>query len=723
VRALTLNFQNGDLQIVDLPTPRVSRRSILVANHHSLISSGTEGYVIGMARKGPIGKAQDRPDLAMQVINKALTEGIWQTAQIVRNLVSAPLPLGYSSSGVVLERGADADLFQPGDRVACAGLGQANHAEHIVVPMTMASKLPAEVSTAEGAFGTLGAIALHAVRLAEPRIGETVAVIGLGLLGQLAVQILNANGCRTVGFDIDESKVRMALAHGLDAGGVVGRDDPKELVLSRSGGFGADAVLIAAHGKSNDPLLLAADLARERGRVIALGLVNLDVPRRTFFEKEIRLEVSRAYGAGAYDSDYERKGVDYPYGYVRWTQGRNLGAFIDLVARRKVDVLPLVTHRFPLDRAADAYAIALGDRKEPHVAVLFEYGAAATQPTRTVPMAARAAAADRPDPLRFGVIGAGRFAQAILLPALAAQAGVRIAAIATAQGLTARHVANKYASAVCTSDYRDVLARPDVGSVLVATRHASHAEIVCAAMAAGKHVFVEKPLAITDAQLDEVVGAHRGYAGTLTVGFNRRYSPLCRQVAARLQGRRQPLALTFRFITPRIGKGHESEWVHDLDSGGGRIVGEMCHMVDTCAFLVGSRVATVYARSIGGDAPATRNYDTLFATLAYDDGSIATLAYLANGDASVPQERVELHWEGAYALIDNFKTGFFSRKGKRTRSFGLSQQKGWKEEIVAFVDSLRRGAAAPIPFESLVETTRVTFAIERSLETGEVVRL
>jgi polar amino acid transport system substrate-binding protein len=686
-----------------------------------LISSGTEGHIISMARKGPIGKAMDRPDLAMQVVTRAMNEGLWSTARVVRNLIEAPLPLGYSSAGVVLETGPMADPFRPGDRVACAGLGQANHAEHVVVPVTLACKLPANVSTEEGSFGTLGAIGLHGVRLAQPELGETFAVIGLGLLGQLCVQILKANGCKVAGFDVDAAKVQHALSHGLDVGGVVGRDDMKELVLGINGGHGADGVIVAAHSSSNDPIVLAADLSRERGRVVALGLVDLDIPRRAFFEKEIRLEVSRAYGAGAYDAEYERKGIDYPFGYVRWTEGRNLAAFIDLIAQGKVDVRPLISHRFTLDEASDAYAVALGERHEPHVGIVFRYSttaerAAALQIRSTVPASGASA-------LNVGVIGTGRFAQGILLPQLASHRGVRIAAVSSAQGMTARHVADKYKSDVCTSDYRDVLAQAEVGSVVIATRHSSHAEIVCAAMEANKNVFVEKPLAINEQQLNDVIAAQETFTGRLMVGFNRRFAPLCREVFERLRGRRQPLALTFRFITPRILKGHESEWVHDPESGGGRIIGEVCHMVDTCAFLIGSRVETVYARSIGGNTPAIRNYDTLHATLSYEDGSVATLIYLANSDSSVPQERIEVHWEGSYGMIDNFKRGTFSRRGKRSRRLSVSQQKGWKEEIAAFVGCVRDGHADPITFTSLVETTRVTFAIHRSLETGEVVRM
>lgn len=723
MRSIALNFRSGAIAVLDVPTPAVRPRSILVANQHSLVSGGTEGYVIAMARKGFLGKALDRPDLAVQVINKAFTEGFWSTAQVVRNLIAAPLPLGYSSAGTVIETGPEADLFRPGDRVACAGLGQANHAEHVVVPVTMACRLPDSVSTEEGCFGTLGAIALHGVRLGQPQLDETFVVIGLGLLGQLCVQILKAHGCRAIGFDIDASKVQLALENGMDAGGVLGRDDPRERTLAHSGGYGADGVLIAAHTKSRDPIVLAADLCRERGRVVAVGLVNLNIPRRKFFEKELQLHISRAYGAGAYDSEYERKGRDYPLGYVRWTEGRNLAAFINLLARGAVNVRPLISHRFPLEQASDAYAIALGERQERPVAMLFTYGGGNMEPAATLRLQSAPSTLSRADPLSVGVIGAGKFAQGILLPALTRHSGVRILAVATAQGMTARHVAEKYGSRVCTTDYREVLDNPEIGTVLIATRHDTHAQITCDAIRAGKNIFLEKPLAISDGELDEIVAAHAEYGGTFMVGFNRRFSPLARRFAHLLAGRRQPLSMSFRFITPRILKGHESEWVHDPESGGQRIVGEMCHMVDTCSYFVGSPVRSVYARSIAGDAPAIPNYDTLHVTLTYRDGSIAVLMYVANSDATVPQERIELHYEGAYGLIDNFTRGSFSRAGRRTRVFGINQHKGWKEEVDEFVDHVIRKQPGPIPFESLVETTKVTFAIETSLRTGNVVTL
>jgi predicted dehydrogenase/threonine dehydrogenase-like Zn-dependent dehydrogenase len=720
MKTVALRFNDGAIEVVDIPTPVVGDNAILVANTRSLLSAGTEGAVIAMARKGPLGKALERPDLFKQVLTKARLEGLLSTAKVVRNLITAPMPLGYSCAGTVLRAGRLADRFRPGDRVACAGLGMANHAEQVCVPPTMAARIPDNVSDEEAAFGTLGAIALHGVRLSGVSLGGTAVVLGLGLIGQLTVQILRAMGCRVAGFDLSAAKVELARSLGMEAGGVMGRDDPQALTAALTGGHGADAVLICAHAKSNQPLVTACDLAREKGCIVAVGLVKLDVPRRAFFQKELRLEVSRAYGAGAYDDAYERKGRDYPLPYVRWTEGRNLEAFLNLLASGSVRVAPLVSHRFPLEQAKAAYDMVLSG-SEPSLGVLFTYPGTA-ETASTVRLAGKPSAGG-PSAFNFGIIGPGRFAQAVLIPALHSHRKVRIAAVASAGGMSARHVAEKYKADMCTSDYAELLARPDIGSVLVATRHTLHARIVAEALAAGKNVFVEKPLATSPQELALVEAARAAGGGRLLVGFNRRFSPLCRTFAARLANRSQPLVLTHRFLTPRLLKGNESQWVHDPEQGGNRIIGEVCHMVDTASFLVGARPRTVYARSVDADADAIPNYDNLIVTLGYADGSVAGLTYTANSDASLPQERIELHWEGAFGLIDNFRHGFVSRDGRRKSWRGLSQRKGWSEEMDAFVACLEAGGQDPIPFESLAETTRVTFLIEESLRTGQVLTL
>ncbi|MFB3883649.1 MAG: bi-domain-containing oxidoreductase [Thermodesulfobacteriota bacterium] len=716
-----MDFKSGDITVEDIPSPQITESGILVANHYSLISSGTEGYVIKMARKGFLGKALDRPDLAKQVINKALLEGFWNTYKVVKNLVSAPLPLGYSCAGQVIEVGKHVDLFRVGDRVACAGLGMANHAEHVAIPRTMAAKVPDNVSDEDAAFGTLGAIALHGVRLGKPELGETFAVFGLGLLGQLTVQILIANGCKVLGFDLDDSKVGLAKRFGLFGGGVVEKDDVYQIIQSYTGGYGADGVIICAHTKSSRLIRLAAEVSRIKGRVVGVGVVNLNVPRRIFFEKELRLEVSRAYGAGAYDSDYEKKGIDYPFEYVRWTEGRNLSTFLDLLSQRKVQIAPLVTHRIPLKRANEAYALITGEKKEPYIGILLTYDHIAKR-TPTIKISERGSIGSS-NGLNFGIVGAGRFAQGVLLPILKAKRGARLFAVATGTGLSAKRVAEKYNCDMCTSDYKEILDREDIGTVLIATRPGLHAQIVCEAMKAQKNVFVEKPLAINSQELSKIIELLPTYRGILFVGFNRRFSPLCRKIKNSLSLRHQPLVTNYRFLTPSIRKGDESEWVHDFKIGGGRIIGEVCHMVDTVSFLTGSSLQKVYAVSILGDAPSISNYDNVQISLAYVDGSIANLTYVANSDISQPSERIELYWEGSFALIDNFRRGLYVHNGKKKRFGSINQQKGWKEEIECFLDSIIQGSPPPIPYSSLIETTRATFQIHSSIQTGQVAEI
>jgi len=717
MKIATLNFKNANIEVLDVPTPILKPADILVATHRSLISAGTEGYIIRMAQKGPLGKALDRPDLAMQVIRKALMEGFWGTAKIVNNLINTPLPLGYSLSGEVLEVGREADRFRPGERVACAGIGIANHAEHVVIPKTMGAKLPPNVSYEDAAFGTLGAIALHGVRLARPVLGETCVVLGLGLLGLITIQILQASGCTVIGFDVDSTKLTKAKEFGIEACGLLGHDDPKRLVSSCTDGRGADTVIITAHAKSSKPLHLAAELSRLKGRIVSVGLTGLNVPRRIFFEKELQLEVSRAYGPGAYDVAYERKGHDYPQAYVPWTQGRNLQAFIDLIAKNKVRVDNLITHRFDLADAKEAYKLIMGERKEPYIGILFTYSSVKPR-SASITLQSKASPPQKVD-LRFGIIGAGRWAQAILLPYLRKEQDVTIGAVATASGLSARHVGDKYNATLATTEYNDILACSDIGSIVIATRHNTHAGLVFDAMKAQKNIFVEKPLATSTEELDSIISLYPSYTKCLTVGFNRRYSPLCRTFKRHLEKRKRPLLLVYRFITPMVTQGHESEWVHDPQSGGSRIIGEVCHMVDTAAYLIGSPARKIYASSMAADATNIPNYDNVHATISYVDGSVATLIYVADSDTSVPQERIELFWEQSYGLIDNFKQGMFSRGGKRKKYRGFSQQKGWKEEVQHFVAALRKNSdIGVIPFESLVETTRCTLAIHNSIEKG-----
>jgi predicted dehydrogenase/threonine dehydrogenase-like Zn-dependent dehydrogenase len=722
MKAVLQNFRTGELRVTDVPIPTVRPGGILVHNVASLVSAGTEKAVIELARMNPLQKARARPDLVRKVLNRAGQEGLLGTAQIVMNLVSTPLPLGYSCAGVAHAIGSGVAEFQPGDRVACAGLGYANHAEVVFVPRNLAVPIPAAVSFEEAAFVTVGAIALHGVRQAEVAVGEGVVVMGLGLVGQLAAQICTAAGCRVFVTDLDPTKVHLAHELGAHGGQALQDGDVVTAVRQFTRGRGADAVIITAATASNQPVELAATVARDRARVVAVGEIGLQVPRRAYYEKELDLRLSRSYGPGRYDSAYEEKGHDYPVGYVRWTENRNMEAFLDLIAQRKVQVSPLMTHRFPIEQAQEAYALLAGKPRELYIGIVLEYDAeqvqSATvllQPPGVSPPAVRRVAAR---PVRFGVIGAGQFAQGILLPRLRKLPEVEICGIATGSGLTARTVAEKYACRFCTSDYREILAQPDIDAVLIATRHHLHAQMVTEALAAGKHVFVEKPLAIREEELQAVAAAYHAAqqvpagqgAPVLMVGFNRRFSPLT--VALKEALRERPLLLTYRV---NAGPVPLNNWVHDPDVGGGRIVGEVCHFVDVMQFLTDSVPVQVFAWALGEQGDTPGEADNICLQLRFADGSVGTIIYAANGDPSFPKERLEVFGGGSVGVIDNWRKLEVRRHGKRSgqRSFFIAA-KGHAEELAAFVQGIRQGQS-PIPFPSLLYTTQTTFAIQRSL--------
>jgi predicted dehydrogenase/threonine dehydrogenase-like Zn-dependent dehydrogenase len=717
VKAVLQNFKTGVLEVAEVPPPAVKPGHVLVANAASLISAGTERAAIALARMNPLQKARARPDLVKKVLQRAGQEGLLATFKIVNNLVSAPLPLGYSCAGVVRSLGAGVTDLQPGMGVACAGLGHANHAEFVSVPRNLCVPLPDGVSFESASFVTVGAIALHGVRQAELTLGETVVVLGLGLVGQLAVQICSAAGARVFGVDVQPERVALAQRHGA-AGGAPTGSGLAGALRDFTRARGADAVIITAGDKGDELIGLAPELLRDRGRVVVVGDIGMDVPRRAYYEKEIDIRLSRSYGPGRYDPSYEDKGVDYPLGYVRWTENRNMEAFLDLVQSGRVDTAPLVTHRVPIADAASAYGLLDGSRPaEPYIGIVLEYQPEA-EPSSTVTITAAAPRAARPGEVRFGIIGAGQFAQGILLPRLAAIPGVSIRSVATATGLSARTVAQKYGAARFSSDYAEILADGEVDAVLVATRHDQHARIVRDALHAGKHVFVEKPLALSTEELAEVVQAwseaRRGGPGPqLLVGFNRRFSPFTQRLREHMAGR--PLIMTCRVNAGPIAASH---WHQDLAQGG-RIVGEMCHFVDLMSCLAGATPVEVFARPvIGAGEPLPGDPDNLAVLVAFADGSSGTLVYASDGDPHFPKERLEVFGGGMVGVIDNWRALRVQGAGRRARTTKwLEAAKGHAEELAAFVNAVRQGAEA-VTFSSLVATTEATFAIQRSIRSG-----
>jgi predicted dehydrogenase/threonine dehydrogenase-like Zn-dependent dehydrogenase len=715
MKSVIQNLKSGKLQVAEVPPPALQHGGVLVRVRRSLISLGTEKAVIDLANKGPLGKARARPDLARKVINKAKQEGFWNTYQVVRNLISSPIPLGYSTAGEVIAVGAEAVEFRIGDRVACAGLNYASHAEVNYVPRNLAVKIPEDLSYDAACFVTLGAIAMQGVRLAEIELGEKVVVMGLGLVGQLAAQLARCAGATVLATDLDASKVEMAVKLGAH----FAAPDPNLLanaVARLTGGQGADAVLICAATKSDEPARLAAEVARLKGRVVIVGDVGMGLERRPFFDKELKLVVSRSYGPGRYDPAYEKRGIDYPLPYVRWTEGRNMHSFLELAARGEVRVEPLITHRFPIEEAEAAYRLVTGERHERAVAILLEYENDEPQRAR-VDLPATSRAIKRP--IRIGVIGAGQFAKGVLLPAFAKQRSARLRAFCTSTGLTSKDVAERYGASYCTSDPAEIINDPEIDAVLIATRHDRHAPLTIEALRTGKAVFVEKPLAITPeslADLREV--AQSVEEPRLMAGFNRRFSPLAARLKDFFAAGRDT-----KFISCRVNAGAvpPESWVLDPLEGGGRIIGEVCHFVDLICYLTGAEPRRIFAESLAGPGHPALERDSVAVTLRMSDDSIGMIHYLANGDASLPKEYIEMFGGRRSAVLDNFRSLALHHDNRRRRHRLVNQAKGHAEEVAAFIQALESGAPMPIDFETLMAVTQTTFLIHRSLDLGVAV--
>lgn len=709
------NLRTGSLAVTDVPPPVAQRGRVIVRTAASLISAGTERMAVSMGRKSLLGKARERPDLVRQVIQKARNEGVLNTIGAVRQRLDASTPLGYSAAGIVTAIGEDITEFRAGDRVSCAGAGYASHAEVLSVPKNLCARLPSGVSFEAGAFGTVGAIALQGIRLAEPTLGESVVVIGLGLLGQLTVQLLKANGCRVFGIDLDPSRVAMAREFGADGPSGDGRE-VKDEVLEWSRGYGADAVLITAATSSSGPLELAGEISRQKGRVVAVGLVGMNVPRRPYYDRELTLRISMSYGPGRYDPNYEERGHDYPFGYVRWTENRNIAAFLDLCAEGRVNTERLVTHRFPISEAEKAYTLISGDSREPYLGVLLSYDT--ERPLEQVIRLKESRPSAKPSArVMLGMIGAGNYAKTMLLPNFRS-AGVEFCAIATGSGITARDIGDKYGFAYCASSSDEIMSDSGINLVVIATRHNTHADLARRALAAGKDVFVEKPLALTNEELEGVLETASGVEGRLTVGFNRRFSPLSRKAAAFFAGRRTPLSISYRVNAGHIPLTH---WTQDPVEGGGRIIGEVCHFVDLMQYLTGSRVERVFAEAVRSDNRNVVEEDSVFITLRFTDGSNGSIAYLAEGDKAMPKERIEIFGEGKVFVIDDFRSATSFVNGRQETDRLRNQDKGQADEVRAVCDAVRAGAPSPIALDDLATTTRATFRIRESLRTGQAI--
>jgi predicted dehydrogenase/threonine dehydrogenase-like Zn-dependent dehydrogenase len=704
VRQLLHNVSTGELTVEDVPAPGRGPASLLVATRFSLISAGTERAMLDLGRASLVAKARARPDLLHKVVESARTEGLATTYAKVKGRLGEPNALGYSLCGVVLEACDGAPAAQ-GELVACSGAGKASHAEVVSVPRHLCARVPDGVSAEDAAYATVAAIALHAIRLAGVGLGDVAAVVGLGLVGQLTLQLLAAAGSVPLGADPDVGRVALARESGFFA-----TTNPSELEAEarrKTSNRGADGVLVTAASKSAAPLATATAVARERAVISIVGDIAIESPRAPLFSKELRLVVSRSYGPGRYDPSYEEHGVDYPAGYVRWTEGRNLEEVLRLMSTGQLRPSTLTTHTFDLEDGVQAYELL--DAEEPTVGILLRYPEHTDAGPRSLrrERSRRRRLIDR-DRVRVGVIGAGMFARTVLMPELARRA--EITAVATRTGVSARATSERFGAALATTDAEELIAYDEVDAIVIATRHNLHALYAAAALQAGKHVFVEKPLALSEDELLDVEHAVADSDGVLMVGFNRRFAPLALELRAALSGR-GPLLVSYRVGAGRLPSSH---WIHDPDEGGGRIVGEVCHFVDFASFLCGGHPqATSVAAVAGASEPLE---DDVAATLRFPDGSVATIVYCALGDPSVPKERVEVFGEAGAGMLDDFSSLVIHRAGRKSETAGR-RDKGHRHAISAFLEACRTGRQ-PWPVAEMSAVTRATFQMRDTVRLG-----
>ena len=705
--------KTGELSVKELPAPKVRRGSILVRTEASLISAGTERTSISTAQSSMLEKARTRPDLVKQVFDMAKREGLWSTLEKVRSKLDSYKTQGYSASGVVVESGCDE--FAVGDRVACAGSG-GNHAEINIVPKNLAIKIPDEVSFEDASFTTLGSIALQGVRQAKINLGANVAVVGLGLIGQITVQLLKAAGCRVIGFDINKKQFDLAKEFGAD---FVALSDENSVALAESfsRGVGLDAVIITTSTSSNAPMEFALNATRKKGRIVVVGVTGMNIPRSPFYEKELEITISCSYGPGRYDSTYEEDGNDYPVAYVRWTEKRNMEAIIDLIAQKKLNVQRIITHRIPITEAEKAYDLITGKIDEAYLGIILQY------PNRGELATARSVwIGSHGKPIHsgfvgIGFIGAGSFAQSYLLPTVK-KSGARLVAVNTSTPVNARSVAEKYGFEIAVTDASEVLNNSNISGVFIATRHDSHGRYVKNALELGKQVFVEKPLCISYQELEEIRVIAELKNDRVMVGFNRRFSDPLIDMKNHFSNCIEPFTMTYRvnagFLKLEFWTQHELQ--------GGRIIGEGCHFIDCMQYICGARPISVYANCISSSNSQVKNNDTVSMIIKFSDGSIGNLIYLANGDPSVSKEYFEVFGSGRTAIMDNFKS-LKLYKDRKIKEKKYNGDKGHANEVYKTLYAMRNGSPMPIEFDSLYNTTLITIAAMESLATGAVITL
>ncbi len=706
-------------EVVDVPEPQLKGKGILVNNKCSLISVGTERQMIELSQMSIVGKARQRPDLVKQVLNKVRTEGITATYNKVMGKLRAPLPLGYSCAGVVSEVDSAIERFAPGERVACAGFTYACHAESIYVPANLAVKIPENVSFEQACFVTLGAIALQGVRVADLHLGENVAVIGLGLLGQISCMLLAASGCNVIGIDIDKSKLELAKKSGANSA-ITSDGATNQHILDSTAGRGVDAVIITAATDSSAPIELAGQICREKGKVIVVGAVKMDVPRKMYYEKELELRLSRSYGPGRYDYTYEESGQDYPYGYVRWTENRNMQSFLNFVSTGKINISSLITHRFDIDKADDAYELISRKTAEMILGVVLYYpekkSRAADESNKLEP--SQSTASNRLK-IGLGFVGAGGFASGILLPHIKSIASLNPVSIMSGSGVSAVTSAEMFGFERTSSSYEQMLIDKNINVLFIANRHHQHSEFVLKAIKAKKPVFVEKPLCLNSNELEQIIAEYKKNPVPLMVGFNRRFAPLVQKMKLALTDMKYPLSIHYRINAGFIPA---NNWIQDNESGGGRIIGEVCHFVDLLCFLTNSKPVKITSESLAMPDEQYRSDDNLQIMLRFANGSVGTVNYVASGHKLMAKEYLEIFGGGIAMRLDDFKSLSIAGKNGLTMDKAKSQDKGHKAMLEAWAECLMRGTESPIPFCEIITTTQTSFDIITSLQKGTAVK-
>ncbi|MEO5357973.1 MAG: bi-domain-containing oxidoreductase [Nitrospirae bacterium YQR-1] len=702
MKQLIQDLRNGVVSLADSPIPQAGRESLVTETSLSLISTGTERMLLEFGRGSIIEKVKSQPEKVNQVIRKIKTDGLLPALDAVRAKMDEGILPGYSNVGEVYSIGRNVEGFYRGDRVVSNG----GHAEFVCVPKNLCAKIPDSVSDESAVFTVVGAIALQGIRLLSPTIGESVCVIGLGLVGQLTLQLLVASGCRVFGIDINEDKVKLAESFGATGFTLRDKESPVETALAFSRGMGVDGVIVAASTKSTEPIDYAAEMSKKRGKIILTGVTGLELKRRPFYDKELTFQVSCSYGPGRYDRGYEELGNDYPFGYVRWTVKRNFEAVLDMMAAGKINVKPLISHCFPFMDAVSAYDLLMS---ESPLGIVLQYDKTTAKRDFSVELTGNPVIGKSEKPV-IGYIGVGNFAKQVLLPNLK-NSGATLKTIASAGSGSVSTVGRKFGFAVATSEYSRVFEDTDINTVFISTRHGSHAELVTKALRGGKNVFVEKPLALNKNELLDVIDAHSNSNGILLVGFNRRFSIFSKKLKESLRFRVDPLCINIMVNAGAIDSGH---WVHDSESGGGRIIGEACHFIDLMRYFTGSAISEVYSVSTHGHSGVDQ--DKMSISIRFADGSIGTINYFSNGNRNYPKERIEVFFEGRVLVIDNFKSLICYGGGTNHKQFG--QDKGHSREVTEFLRAIETGGISPIPFNELIETTLASFAAVESSITG-----